>query len=197
MSSRDRQSIIGFTEAELGFFLAILFALLYVLATVPARADDGAVVEMEQIPADSLLALRDSLARITEERDTVAAARERLAAEQRRLEERRLTLEDSLGEIRKKSNITPNCTEKGLATGPLFRVVILGRDAFLVEGRTVPLSGVRAHAAEALQAAHAAGCIHRINVGFAGDVQTEDYDAARLALTRVPLRLNSLGRVDP
>jgi hypothetical protein len=182
MSSHDRQAVIGFTEAELGFFLAVLFALLFLMSAAKDRASAEEPRDTVEIPADSLRTLEDSI--------------HSLAGAYGEAERQRRVLADSIREIHRKiSSITPNCTEKGLATGPLFTVVITGPDQFRIQGETTGIGGVRARVASELRAAEAAGCIHRVEVGYAGGVTTDDYDAGRRALGGLPLRLWSMGRI--
>ena len=69
----ERQSVIGFTEAELGFFIALLIVVLWLItAAVPGAADAG----MTRVSIDSLRKL-DSTARsvagIARTRDSLRA----------------------------------------------------------------------------------------------------------------------------
>src|SRR5688500_12595434 len=111
----DSQTVLGFTAAEVGFVLALIFLALFVAASASTTQDKPTTAENPVvIPQDSL---------------------ERLATRLGALERRGDSLQAQLdAAAKKRSNLTPPCTELGLAAGPIGDVVILGSDAFSVNG---------------------------------------------------------------
>ena len=104
-----RFTVLGFTEAELGFILAATFAAFGVAYSAPESS------------AQAALARADSATKAaTRSRDSVANA---LTA-----------LRDS---VRKKSNLTPPCYEKGESRAPIAELTIVGRDRYVLGGDTI------------------------------------------------------------
>lgn len=109
----EGQTIIGFTEAELGFFLALVVFLLWVLDR-PAPSGAG-----PPVGADSVRAL------ITE----LAAGKEA----ERELER----LRDSL-----RSTLLPYCETVGRASGALAEIKAVPGAKLVVDGDTVDYAGL-------------------------------------------------------
>lgn len=131
---RDRQSIIGFTEAELGLTLALVALALWVTSLpIPPRAS---VVEISS-SADS--AYKDSA----------------------RLFRGALGTIDSLQRLSIK---TPHCTERGYPTEYIASIVIRGRNTFEIHGRTTDWNGVLASLSVELNFAHENKCRHSVSV---------------------------------
>src|SRR4051812_31424368 len=97
-----RFTVMGFTEAELGFVLAAVFAALAV-SGLTAQDD-----------TTKLAAKNDTLAR---KYDSVSTAF--------------IAYRDS---VRKKSNKTPRCSEKGEPAEAIADLRIIGRDAYGLSG---------------------------------------------------------------
>jgi len=93
-----RFTVMGFTEAELGFVLAGLFAALAI---------------SERSEPDT----REDTARAIAQRDSVA-----------------LEFKAFRDSVRKRSNKTPRCTEKGEPPDPVAELKILGRDLYSLRG---------------------------------------------------------------
>ena len=129
-----RFTVLGFTEAELGFVLAATFAAFGVAYSVPDAS------------ADAALAQADSAVKIaTKSRDSVAAA---LAA-----------LRDS---VRKKSNLTPPCYEKGEPRTPVAELTIMGRDRYSMAGETVAFADIEARLAPQIARSASLSCRYSV-----------------------------------
>jgi hypothetical protein len=104
----ERQSVLGFTEAELGFFLAALCLVLWLVSTAAAPPPTEPPPVEAMVPADSASTLEEKLAAARLERDSLDDAYQRLR--------------DSV------SGILPNCTRIGRAEGPMWTITVSGRD---------------------------------------------------------------------
>lgn len=128
-----RFTVMGFTEAELGFVVAAALAALVAASdTERARLEPAAMRhEAAQARADSLRGSLDSLTRVfTAYRDSV----------------------------RKRSNKTPACSEKGEPPGPAADVALLGRDRFLYQGDAVSFSELETRLDSLIRRSRALGC---------------------------------------
>lgn len=111
-----RFTVLGFTEAELGFVLAALFAAVAAQAVAAdkvqeSKAQDAAIVAAE----------RDSIAREFEAfRDSVAKV-----------------------PVPKRSSKVPQCWEKGEQRDPIATLRVLGANLYEYEGRKMTIAGVR------------------------------------------------------
>lgn len=129
-----RFTIMGFTEAELGFVLAALFIAVAV-AAVEERDAQAAGIETEQSAADSL-------------RAELAAARDSSAA-----------LRDSLSVLEDKiSTKVPQCWERGERSDAIADLAVLGADRYAMNGDTLSLDGVRARLAAFIARGEALNC---------------------------------------
>jgi hypothetical protein len=97
-----RFTVMGFTEAELGFVLAALFA---------------AIAVSERSETDNRTATTRAL---EAQRDSIALAFK--------------TYRDS---VRKRSNKTPRCSEKGEPPDAIAEVRVVGRDRYVLRGAQV------------------------------------------------------------
>jgi hypothetical protein len=169
----ERHSIIGFTEAELGFFLALLCLVLFVAGTAgraAAEADERASASAAAdepppgvlVPPDSLMRLAAEIALLRARIDTLTA-----------------TIDTLQG---RRSRIAPACVERGVATGPLFEVVALGGGRFRLGADTVSLDEVLMRTSAPRAAAERAGCVHQVRVGYLASLGAAEYDAGRRAL---------------
>jgi hypothetical protein len=133
-----RFTIMGFTEAELGFVLAALFVAVAVTA-VHERDASAATVGEQQIVADSMIAgMRAELHVV---RDSVRVLRDSLA-----------TLENRI------STKVPQCWERGEQSAPVAELAVIGADRFVMAGDTVTLAGVQERLASFIERGNALGC---------------------------------------
>jgi hypothetical protein len=145
-----RFTVMGFTEAELGFVLAAVFAALAVSALTP------------QQEAVSLVAKNDTLARRYDSVSTAFAA-----------------YRDS---VRKKSNKTPRCSEKGEPADPIADVRILGRDAYELRGERVTFRGLETRLAPQIDRSSSLGCHYLVRTIATRGVDGPDHSAAVVKL---------------
>ena len=160
----DSQSIIGFTEAELGFFLVLMFVLIWAIS--PAVADTG-------ISADS--------AALLEKRAIILAAANDSA--RRRLKQ----LERAADSMR--STILPSCRSKAIVRGPLMYVTAVGAGRFILGRDTVPFGAIAEQTANARAVARSVGCVHQIRFAVAGNVLAAESERARAYLGGIGLRV--------
>lgn len=130
-------SVMGFTEAELGFVMAALFAALSFVA----------MAQNENLTQQALAAdvSRSSLASIKAERDSLRRA---LA-----------TLRDS---IQKRSNLTPYCYEKGEPRGNIAEMMVASDDAYVVGGDTLTYANVVDRLANKIARSSQLGCMYQV-----------------------------------
>lgn len=157
---RERQSnIIGFTEAELGIFIAIL-----VLIIVSAKHQTQAMPVSKPTPSASAFPTPNVEA-------TISA-----------LKQKNLDLQHEIAALQNKpglrSRSTPTCKEKGIANGPIFRTTIEGRDSFRIGDDVYDIDGLRTAFSAQISAAKAVGCSHVVYVYYGSGVTLPDYLAA-------------------
>ncbi len=170
---RDRQSIIGFTEAELGFFVAILlFAFL---------VEHRAYINAKPPPQNVSLESDKSHARIKELESLLSHSlkrRSELASQNK----------DLLKEIKEltgvRSHQKPSCTEKRLEKGFLFDVTVEGANSFVIGDKLTDLDGLLNSVESRLENADREGCVESIRVFYSDKVSTPESLAARKALQR-------------
>jgi hypothetical protein len=136
-----RFTIMGFTEAELGFVLAALFIALAVTAIDEQEASAEDVDRQEQI-ADSIAAEAAAM------RDSVALLRRNFAV----LRDSVQVLEDRI------STKVPQCWEKGQPSAPIANVAVLGANRFEMNGETVTIDGIRDRLASFIAIADSLDC---------------------------------------
>ena len=132
--SRRRFTVLGFTEAELGFALAATFAAFGVAYSAPDAAADAAIAR-----ADS------AYKAAAKSRDSVGAALQ--------------ALRDS---VRKKSNLTPPCYEKGEPRTPIAELTIVGRDRYLLDDFVVGFTEIERQLASSIARSTALGCRYSV-----------------------------------
>lgn len=145
-----RFTVLGFTEAELGFVLAATFAAFGVAFSAPDEAADAAIAR-----ADS------AYKSAAKSRDSIQAA---LTA-----------FRDS---VRKKSNLTPPCYEKGESRTPIAEVAIAGRDRYLLDGTPVDFATIEARFADAIARSTALGCKYHVIARARAGVDAPVHSAA-------------------
>lgn len=136
-----RFTIIGFTEAELGFVLAALFIAVAVI-TVHERDVSVASYVAGQAVTDSLEAV------VSATRDTVGGLRKNT-----------LLLHDSIVTLEAKiSTKIPNCWEKGEPDVAVAEIDVLGANLFRLNGAEVTIEGVSAQLAPLIARSDSLGC---------------------------------------
>ena len=124
-----RFTIMGFTEAELGFVLAALFIAVAITAIHERDVSEAAAQELlgTVINVDSLRVAEAAA------RDTVGALRNRETA-----------LRDSIIALNAKiSTKVPQCWEKGEPTTVIAELDVLGANRFRMNGATLNIDQVR------------------------------------------------------
>lgn len=129
-----RFTIMGFTEAELGFVLAALFIAVAV-AAVRERDANAAGITAQASVVDSL-------------RAEVAS----LGESARQLRDSITVLEDKI------STKVPQCWERGEQSEPVADLDVLGANRYALDGDTLTIDGVRASLATFIERADALDC---------------------------------------
>lgn len=125
-----RFTVLGFTEAELGFVLAAAFAAFGV-----AYASEDSTARVALVRSDSALKAEKKA------RDSAEAALK--------------ALRDS---VRRKSNLTAPCYEKGEPRAPIAEITILGTDRYLIAGDTIRFAQVEERLAAQIARSAALQC---------------------------------------
>jgi hypothetical protein len=159
----ERQTVIGFTEAELGFFLLVLVVVLWVVSIAQnGNATPGSVTAQ----ADSVTITRDSLDNLNLE---IAALRNSL---------------DSL-----QSSIWPTCRSRGVASQILLSVMAISADRYIVKGDTLSAAQIALLTRDARTSASEVRCAHEIEYGYSLAPSVAVHEANRQALVNLGLRL--------
>ena len=145
-----RFTVMGFTEAELGFVLAAVFAALAASALAPQQS------------AANLAAKNDTLSKKYDSVSTAFAA-----------------YRDS---VRKKSNKTPRCTEKGEPADPIADIRILGRDTYDVGGERMTFRALETRLAPQIERSTTLGCHYLVRTIATRGVDGPDHSAAVVKL---------------
>jgi hypothetical protein len=162
-----RFTIIGFTEAELGFVLAALFIAIAV-TTIHERDASAASVADRQAAADSLGAVADAA------RDTVGMLRHRTTL-----------LNDSITALEAKiSTKVPQCWEKGEPATAVAEVDVLGANRFRLNGEEVGMGGVQARLAAFIARGDSLGCRYVVRARPTAGIDGVQQSAAVWALRR-------------
>lgn len=139
-----RFTIMGFTEAELGFVLAALFIAVAITAIHERDVSEAAAQELlgTVIDVDSLRAAEAAA------QDTVGELREREVA-----------LRDSIAALNAKiSTKVPQCWEKGETTTVIADLDVLGANRFRMNGATLNIDQVRDRLASLIARGDSLGC---------------------------------------
>jgi len=133
-----RFTVLGFTEAELGFVLAALFAAMAVGAV-------GTSTDVERAEAA---------------RDSIAAAQQRIVAERDSVVAAFNVFRDSVvrADSAKRSTKTPRCTEKGESPDAVADVRIRGADRYEVNGTQMSWAQLSSRLAPQIQRSTSLGC---------------------------------------
>jgi hypothetical protein len=155
---RDRQSIIGFTEAELGLILTLVALALWATA-LPKQATKDAIT----VPKERLEALEDTA---------------RLARNWKQ------TRDSLLRSVGKRSNLTPTCQEKGYDIAVIATITVLGNDNFEMNGEVSSIVEILNQLDEQQQFANAHGCRHGIIVKGKPGLSVEQFTPGFSSLRR-------------
>ena len=131
-----RFTIMGFTEAELGFVLAALFIAVAITAMHERDVSAAAAEDLRNdvVNVDSLQSAAAAA------RDTVGELRDRETA----LRDREIALHDSIAALNAKiSTKVPQCWEKGETTTVIAELDVLGANRFRMNGATLNIDQVR------------------------------------------------------
>ena len=152
-----RFTVMGFTEAELRFVLAAVFAALAASALTPQQS--AATLAARN---DTLSARNDTLNKKYDSVSTAFAA-----------------YRDS---VRKKSNKTPRCSEKGEPADAIADVRILGRNAYEIRGERLTFRALEARLAPQINRSTALGCRYLVRTIATPGVDSPDHSAAVVKL---------------
>lgn len=132
-----RFTVMGFTEAELGFIVAAVFA---VMAVVTLAERDAATIER--------IGAVDKTKQLQEE---LAELRQKIAEQEAELKK--------LRELTKGvSTKTPQCWEKGQQREAVGEVLVSSSDSYTLGTSTVDINGVRAHFGQFIDLGNRLGC---------------------------------------
>lgn len=150
-------TVMGFTEAELGFILAAFFA-----AVAVAYQAERATAESEAHTSEAALAV-------------AIAERDRARAQRDSIDALYSSLRDS---IAKKSNLTPSCNEKGESSEAIAEISVLAVDRYLMEGDTVSFGEVKVRLANHIARQQQLGCRYFVRVVPVAGVDAPLYASA-------------------
>jgi hypothetical protein len=155
-----RFTVMGFTEAELGFVLAALFAAL-VASTL---TDTQQVVDGEIAKVTAATAERDSLRLELETyRDSTSAQIGRLR--------------DSLN-AQKRSTKTPNCWERGEPRSSIAELAVLGANLYQHRGQAVDIQTIRRDLAAQIARSRQLECRYSVRARPTEGVGSREHSAA-------------------
>jgi len=159
---KDRFSIIGFTEAELGFIAAILL-----FAAMSAHRTAVAKPVSQPTPAVSRKDFENLQRQFSQEiRKNVALQHE--LDRQRNLRSRQ----------------KPSCIERHIAQDFVAEIQVTGIDQFQLEDETYDMKGLLQRFSPQFKQAQDAGCVQSIRATPGTNISTSDYVRAMNALGR-------------
>jgi hypothetical protein len=163
-----RFTVLGFTEAELGFVLATLFVAISGYQIVEARsAGDGADAASMQARS-----VQDSLA---DARAGLKLAMDSLSVTRDELEDlRRLT-----------SRLTPYCSERGETDQAVARITVIDARTYRLDGASMQIAGVTSRLSRWLEVSKAKGCRFGVEVIPTSGLAADDFMRAREPLSRL------------
>jgi hypothetical protein len=141
-----RFTVMGFTEAELGFVLAAVFAAMAVAGLSAQQTHDTVVAKSDTLQ---------------KKYDSVSAA---FAA-----------YKDS---VRKKSNKTPRCSEKGESANAIAEFQILGSDAYDLAGERLTFADIESRFAPQIARSASLGCRYLVRTIATSGVDGPDHSMA-------------------
>jgi hypothetical protein len=144
---------MGFTEAELGFVLAAVFAALAMSGLVVQKNQAA-----ERLTKAGLVARDDSLAHRI---DSVSKA-----------------FKDFRDSVRKKSNKIPRCSEKGESPAAIAVLRVLGADAYEMDGERVNFAGLESRLTAQIAREQELGCRYLVQTIATSGVDGPDHSTA-------------------
>jgi hypothetical protein len=170
---RDRQSIIGFTEAELGFFVAVLLLAVFLerRSTAPSaeRPRKDAAVELQQA--------RIQIGHLEQRLADLPATQSDLGRERQSAK----TETQAIKGLRSRQK--PSCRERGVAKGFLLNVTVEGSNSFKVGDTVMNLAGLLGSVEPRLAVARQADCVESVRIF---------YDYRRVSLGQAVIARHSL-----
>jgi hypothetical protein len=154
---RERQSVIGFTEAELGLVLAVVGLSLW--ASITPRTPGTVEIRSEELDS-----LRRAAAEAVHARGTLDSLRE------------------VVDKMPGRSNQTPTCVEKGFATRVIADIRIVDANEFVVEEARLSMDELLDRLAGPLAYARENECRHSVRVHVESNVSPESFTAAFKAI---------------
>jgi hypothetical protein len=157
---RDRFSIIGFTEAELGFIVAILLLaamLSHRTAVVKPTSKPTPAVSLKEFES-----LKQQVSQLTISNKALKHA---------------LDQQSNL-----RSRLKPPCVERHIAKGFIGDIRVTGIDQFQLEGKTFNMDDLLDRFSTELKQAQEAGCVQSIRITPSPNISPGDYVRARNAL---------------
>ena len=165
-----RFTIMGFTEAELGFVLAALFVAVAIAAINEREASAAAAHELREndINVDSLRTAA------TAARDTVGVLRDSAAI-----------LRDSVAALAAKiSTKIPQCWEKGEPTSLIAELDVLGANRYRMNGAALSIDQVRERLAPFIARGDSLGCRYIVRARPTSGIDAVQQSAAVWELRR-------------
>lgn len=165
-----RFTVMGFTEAELGFVVAALFAAVAV-ATLNDRdvsASDGQKVR--QI--------------LEETRAELERTKAELGKTRRELEQALIKLKKFQDEQEKRSTKMPQCWEKGRQRAPIGEVVVLGENSYELEGEVANIDRILERFSSSVSDGESLGCRYVLKAWPSADVNAVSHSKAVALLRR-------------
>lgn len=150
-------TVMGFTEAELGFVLAAFFAAVSV------------AYEHER---------EDAIGKTLSAEAALAAASTELEAARAHRDSLRRRHQILLDSIARKSNLTPPCTEKGEPDVPIAQITVLAADSYLIGGVETTFANVRRRLSAQIQRQRELGCMYYVHVLAVRGVDAPIFSAA-------------------
>ena len=150
-------TVMGFTEAELGFILAAFFAALG--------------VGYQQESAKALEKASAAAAKLHAEIARGDSARAQLDTLRRRHE----YLLDSIG---RKSNLTPRCAEKGEPDVPVAQITVLAADLYLTGGAEMTFADLKQRLSVQIRRQRELGCLYSVQILAVRGVDATAFSAA-------------------
>jgi hypothetical protein len=162
---RDRFSVIGFTEAEVGFIAAILLLAAF-YSKVPWNSQPKPSPTRQTAPTPHPV---NAIPDVGKLKAQIAGLQGDVAKLQSELNRHR-----HIQSVQK-----PSCIERGIARTFIADVRVFGEDDFEIEGESYDLAGLRYRVSQPLQQAKDAGCVQSILVEPGSGVATGDYIRGR------------------
>lgn len=141
-----RFTVMGFTEAELGFVLAAVFAALAVAGLSAQQTHDTVVAQ-----SDTLQRKYDSVSKAF------------------------ASYKDS---VRKKSNKTPRCSEKGERADAIADLRIVGSDGYELAGQRLTFTEIESRFASQIAKSVTLGCRYLVRTIATSGVDGPDHSVA-------------------